>query len=233
MSFRYIVRIGLVLFGLWQPCRAVAQDDGQVSLGDLARSLRKNKPAPTQTVIDNDNFSKVMDQAETQRLNGRPVFLVDETGKQFQVKSPDGTCSLSFSANATALLVSPYVPQDLPQSELAKLDGPASIEDGILQISVYNGTNWNLKEITIGLTIPRAANAVQRFGNAKVIPASDVTHAEKLSDSTVLYHLRGSAAPLSSAVFQQNLGAKLGPDQEWHWAIVQAQGIPPQTAGQK
>lgn len=233
MRFRYFIRVGLVLLGLWQPCLAVAQDEGQVSLGDLARSLRKSKPAPSETVIDNDNLSKVMQDAEAQRLNGRPVFLVDETGKQFQVKSPDGTCSLSFSANATALLSSPYVPQDLPESELAKLDGPATIDNGTLQVSVYNGTGWNLKEITVGLTIVRrATESAAYYGSAKLVPASDINavQTEKRSDLTVLYHLKGTAAPFATAVFQQNLGAKPASDQEWHWAIIQAQGIPPQPS---
>ena len=63
--------------------------------------------------------------------------------------SPDGTCSLSFNANATALLTSPYVAQDLPQGELAKLDGPAKIGD-TLEVSVYNASSWSLREITVG-----------------------------------------------------------------------------------
>src|SRR5207245_3719965 len=40
-------------------------------------------------------------------------------------------------------------------TESCKLDGPASIEGDTLQLSVYNGTAWNVKEITVGLTILR------------------------------------------------------------------------------
>ena len=65
------------------------------------------------------------------------------------------TCDLSFSASATALLSDPYAPQELPEAELAKLDGPATISGDTLQLSVHNGTNWNIKEITVGLTILR------------------------------------------------------------------------------
>jgi hypothetical protein len=56
---------------------------------------------------------------------------------------------------------------------------------------------------------------------------------EKHPDSTVLYHLNGSAAPSSTTVFHENLGVAPGQDQEWHWAIVQAKGVPsskPETA---
>ena len=59
-------------------CAAAQSDDNSVPLGDVARALRKdkekekeNKSEPaTGTVIDNDNLSKVMDQAESQRLKG-------------------------------------------------------------------------------------------------------------------------------------------------------------------
>jgi hypothetical protein len=44
---------------------------------------------------------------------------------------------------------------------------------------------------------------------------------------TVLYHLKGSAGPFSTALFKQAIGISLSSDQEWHWAIVQARGIPP------
>jgi hypothetical protein len=220
----------LVLLGLLLPLFAVAQSEEDPSLGDLARSLRKSKAAPVKPVIDNDNLSEVVEDAEAQRLKGLPVFSIDEAGKNFEMKSPDGTCSLSFDANATALITAPYVPQDLPQSELMKLDGPATIEDGTLQVSVYNGTAWDLKEVTIGLTIVRSADAtVGYYGPAKLLPTAEVTATpdEKRSDVTLLYHLKGAAAPFATTIFQEALGADLAPDQEWHWAIVQAQGIPP------
>ena len=57
--------------------------------------------------------------------------------------------------SATSLLSDPYAPQDLPEGELAKLDGPATISGDTLQVSVHNGTSWNIKEITVGLTILR------------------------------------------------------------------------------
>jgi hypothetical protein len=230
-----------IFLGLTLPLRLMAQsDDPDVSLGDLARSLRKSKAPPEHAeidhavtdhgVIDNDNLTQVMNQVEAQRLNGRMQFSFDGLGKNFQVSSPDVTCSLSFNAQATALLSDPYVPQDLPAGELAKLEGPATIDGDRLQISVFNGTGWNLKEITVGLTILRSQDTkTAYFGSAKLIPAAAESGvpAEKHSDITVLYHLKGAAAPLTTTVFRETLGTALSSDQDWHWAIVEAKGIPP------
>jgi hypothetical protein len=212
----------------------VQSDQTGPSLGDLARSLRKSKAPPAHTVIDNDNLSRVMDEVESQRLSGKLRFSFNGAGKSFQVSSPDVTCSLSFNAQSTSLLSDPYVPQDLPDSELAKLDGPATINGDTLQVSVYNGTAWNLKEITVGLTILRRLQTnTSYYGSAKLLPAmaETATPAEKHSDLTVLYHLKGSAPPLTTTDFREKLGAVLGSEQEWHWAIVQAKGIPPKAAG--
>jgi len=226
----------IAVLGLALPLGAHAQsDDAPVPLGDLARSLRKSKaPEPAApAVIDNDNLTQVMKEVETKRLDGSPLFSIDSAGKDFKMSSPDGTCSLSFNANSTALLSVPYVSQDMPASEIAKLDGPATVDGSSLQVAVYNGSAWNVKEITVGLTIvhhddPEAA----QFGPAKLVQASTgitdpVAPAEKHSDVTVLYHLKGSAAPSATIVFRSALDATLGPDQDWHWAIVQAKGVPP------
>ena len=227
----------IVILGLALPLGAYAQsDEVSVPLGDLARSLRKNKaPEPAApTIIDNDNLTQVMQQVETKRLDGAPVFSIDSAGRDFKVSSPDGTCSLTFNANSTALLSVPYVAQDLPESEIAKLDGPATIDGNSLQVSVYNGSVWNVKEITVGLTIVRHDDtAAAEFGPAKLMQTSTgiggpaATSAEKHSDLTVLYHLKGSAVPSATIVFRSALEAPPGPDQDWHWAIVSAKGIPP------
>lgn len=225
--------LGFLLLGfLLTPVAAVAQSDSDMPLGDLARLVRKKKAPAADTIIDNDNLSKVMDDVQTNRLKGQPVFSIDNAGKNFHITSPDGTCSLSFDANATALISNPYVPEDLPQSELMKLDGPATIDGNTLQLSMYNGTKWNVKGITVGVTIVRRqATAASNFGSAKLIPASDESSsaAEKRSDLTLLYHLKGSAAPFTTTVFREALGVQLDPDQEWHWAIIQAVGILPKA----
>jgi len=50
----------------------------------------------------------------------------------------------------------------------------------------------------------------------------------KRPDTAVLYRMRAAAAPFGVTVFAAPLNVEIGPDQEWHWAIVQAKGYPPQ-----
>jgi hypothetical protein len=217
------------------PACAIAQSDGEVSLGDLARSLRQNK-APKEpdepAVIDNDNLTQVIDDVEHFRLGARPVFTFEGGATHFQMSSPDGTCSLSFNANNTALLSNPYVSQDLPPGELAKLDGPANIHGDTLEVSMYNASSWNVRELTVGLTLVRRDDtSADNYGAAKLLPAAsdDAIPADKRSDMTVLLHLKGSAAPFATTVFREKLDETVDDGQEWHWAIVDAKGIPPAT----
>jgi hypothetical protein len=42
-----------------------------------------------------------------------------------------------------------------------------------------------------------------------------------------LLRVKGSAAPTATALFRTQLNFALFPDQEWHWAIVRAKGVPP------
>jgi hypothetical protein len=230
----FLVFMGLVSLGLLLPVCA-AQSEDEVSLGDLARSLRQSKepkePAAP-SIIDNDNLTQVIDDVEHFRLGTRPTFTFEGGATHFQMSSPDGTCSLSFNANSTALLSSPYVSQDLPQSELAKLDGPANIHGDTLEVSMYNASSWSVREITVGLTIVRHDDTTaDDYGAAKLLPAAseDSTPADKRSDVAVLLHLKGSAAPFATTVFREKLDENLDDGQEWHWAIVEAKGIPPAT----
>ncbi len=221
------------------PVFLAAQEDGDTPLGDVARSFRKKNPS-TQDVIDNDNLSKVMDQVESHRLSAASLrYSVDPGGKSFQVSAPDVTCSLAFSANTKALLASQYVQLDLPAGELLKLDGPATIDGDALQVSVFNGTDWHVSEVAVALTLLKRTDvhdAVSDYGTAKLIPAvagdtsqTPESRSEKRSDVTVLYRMRAAAAPSATTVFRAPLNVEIGPDQEWHWAIVQARGYPPQS----
>ena len=238
--------ITLLLVGLVSPVSLAAQSyNNNTPLGDIARALRRDKkekevPPSAQTVIDNDNLTQIMEQAEKSRLKGMVGFIFDGIGKDVRVSSPDVTCNLSFNANSASLVSNPFSPQDLPRAELAKLDGPATITGDALQVTVYNGTGWQLNEITVGLTIPRPpdTSAASSYGPAKLLPAAALSGGpeekrpeEKRPDLTVLYHIKGSAAPFSAAVFHQELNARVEPGQEWHWSIVQAQGIPPTETG--
>lgn len=207
-----------------------AQDD-DLPLGDVARAARKSKPADApddtqQKIIDNDNLSVMMDKAEAERLNGKPVFSIDPSGTAFTMTSPDGTCSLSFDAKATALISTPYLASDLPQDELLKLEGPATIHDDVLEVSLHNGTGWELKEIVVGITELRNQPGAELYP-AKLIPAAESETAEKLPDSTLLYHLKATAGPDSTAVFRVNLLGDFSDVKDWHWALVSARGIPP------
>jgi len=226
---------GIILLAL--PSCVHAQNDGDAPLGDVARSFRKRVP-PSESVIDNDNLSKVVDDAESRRATGSlPVFSLDPGRKGFQVSSPDVTCSLSFSAKTTSLLSDPALLDELPRSELAKLEGPATIDGDSLQVSMHNGTAWELREVVIGLTIVKRTEpgeTTSSYGQARMFPAAagdgpQQDSSQKLPDVTLLLRVKGSAAPSTTAIFRTPLNFALFPDQEWHWAIVKAKGIPPPT----
>jgi len=223
----------LILAALASSTMTAAQDNNDTPLGDIARSLRKEKQKPVEhpVVIDNDNLNKVMDQVEARHVKGEVKFLLDGDGKGVQVSSPDVTCNLSFSADGPTPGSDPSTSAlDLPTSEIPKLDGPATISGDTLQVAVYNGTEWKIKEITVGLTILRPSDAsAENYSGAQLRPAAagNDEPAPKRSDVTVLYHLRGLATPFTTSLFRQSLGVMLGAGQEWHWAIVQARGIPP------
>jgi hypothetical protein len=209
---------------------ATSQDDA-VSLGDLARVVRRSKaPVAAPLMIDNDNLSNVMDEVESHRMSIKPQAPAASRRQDFSLSSPDGTCSMSFNAN-TASLAPPFVSEDLPPVELAKLEGPATIEGDSLEVSMYNGSGWKLTEITVGLTLVRrpTEDAVY-FGSARLLPAvaeSAEPSDKKSSELTLLFHLKGPVPSLGSNVFHEKLGAPLAPDQEWHWAILEAKGIAP------
>ena len=241
-------------------------------LGDVARNIRRAKVTTkaADVHVDNDNFSKIMENAETRRMQSMQ-YIPPALGLSLSpvtrgaAASPDVSCSLTFSAKGIRLLdsigpapskdaqagkaegekVSPgkaeppraeaAKPEDgqLPASELAKLEGPATVSGDSLQLSIYNGTAWQIQEITIGLTILRHPShpAVTMTGSgtsgteAHVVAATAVQIVAKRSDTLVVYHLKGSALPNSRGTFTQPLGIKLGADQEWHWAILEAKGV--------
>jgi len=228
---------------------AWAQSDGDTPLGDVARNIRKAKVTtkPAEVRIDNDNFSKVMENSEARRMMSAPPELSFGLGPVLPgtpAASPDVSCSLSFSARGirlTDVLGRPpekdkdkdkeqkAADSNVPASELAKLEGPATIIGDSLQLSVYNGTGWQIEEITVGLTILRHSSQGASASNslstgARVLPASSVQIVAKRSDTLIVYHFKGSASPNSRTTFTEPLGITLGPEQEWHWAIIEAKG---------
>jgi len=240
MHFFPPVRLCVLLALAALPLAAQDQTDPNAApLGDVARSMRQ-KPVASQEVIDNDNLGKVMSDAESHRGESSVLkFLMQGESKSFQVSLPDATCSLSFSANAKSLLSSQYSQMDLPANDLLKLAGPAIIEGDALQVTVFNGTDWHVSEVAVALTIVKKAQAREDasfYGSAKLIPAlaqESEVRPEKNPDTTILYRMRAAAAPFATTVFSTPLNTTLGPDEEWHWAIVQAKGYPPQIQAEK
>lgn len=224
----------LVMWAVLLPASLAAQDDpNDRSLGDVARSLRKKNP-PASTVIDDDNFSSAMQQAENRRAGGSALrFLMDKESNNFKVSEPDVTCSLSFSANTKSLLSSQYAQMELPPGDMLKLKGPATIEGDALTVSVFNDTDWHVSEIAVALTVVRknapASDELSAWNNAPpAFDLSQVVRPEKKPDMTVIYRMRAAAGPSARTVFSTPLNLDLSPGDEWHWAIVQAKGYPPQ-----
>jgi hypothetical protein len=236
-----------VLAAMLMCARAVAQDDpSETPLGDVARNLRKKTP-PTKAVIDDDNLPEAMKEAESRQGFGSSLrFLMGGAGKGFQVSAPDVTCSLSFTANVKSLLSSQYAQMELPAADMAKLEGQATIEGDALTVPVFNATDWHVSELAIALTVVRKAGKASPVGGTvsgslgedvtSVAPttpiandALDEVRPEKKPDVTVIYRIRAAAAPGERIVFSAPLASDLAPTDEWHWAIVQAKGYPPQS----
>ena len=219
------VAIVLAIFFLFAALPLPAQDQ-DVSLGQLAREARKMKPTESgPQVIDNDNLVVMMDKAEAERLNGKPVFSIDPSGKTFRMTSPDGTCSLSFDAKMTSLISTPYVASDLPQYELAKLETGAAIHDGVLEVTVHNATAWELKEIVVGVTVLNQSGG--ELGSARLIAAAEIQAEARRPDITTIYHLKATAPADSKVIFKGLVNDDLDQAKDWHWALVAARGVPP------
>lgn len=212
---------------------SVAPDDqNQVPLGDVARNLRKTNPQPQQ-VIDDDNLSQVIAQDERQHKSAPGFRYTMEGGdKDFHVSAPDVTCSLAFTANARSLLSNQYAQMELPPADLPKLHGPATIEGDALTVSLFNGTDWHVSEISVAVTVVQ--KATQASGGPSAAAANQfgtnpeaLVRPEKSPDSTFIFRMRAAASPWATTVFNAPLNGDLVPGQEWHWAIVQARGYPP------
>jgi hypothetical protein len=227
MRLQTVLLIALACAAL--PAARAQSGDESRPLGDVARELRKSKAPPAEApLITNENMEKMRElirQREQQALAANPQVVM----KTAQPQGPQVTCSFAFNAQAPPPATNNApLQQDLPDSELVKLEGPAVISGDTLQLSVYNGTSFHVEEITVGLTIVRREDRASA-GMARVLPASANSGPVpmlKKSDITLLYHLKGSSVPGSTSAFQHGLGMNLREDQEWHWAILQARGVP-------
>jgi hypothetical protein len=256
-KMRLILALPLLLAALL-PIRLAAQGDqnadpnadpNDAPLGDVARTLRKKTP-PSQAVIDDDNLSKVMEQAESRHESGSALtFLMASGSNGFRISAPDVTCSLAFTANVKSLLSNQYAQMELPPGEVLKLEGPATIEGDALIVALLNRTDWHVSEVVVALTVvkknqsrdaslsdPETPIGGTASGEAKLLPLvagnlpqEDEVRPEKKSDVTVIYRMREAAPPSATTVFSAPLNMEVAPDEEWHWAIVQARGYPPQS----
>jgi len=161
--------------------------------------------------------------------------------KGFQLAAPDVTCSLSFTANVKSLLSKQFAEMELTVDNMAKLQGQATIEGDTLTVPVFNGTDWHVSELAVAFTLVRkkgtAGFGVSDFVGASDVNTSDATdtdpleqvRAEKRPDLTLIYRMRTAAPPWERAVFSAPLNVEIAPGAEWHWAIVQAKGYPPES----
>jgi hypothetical protein len=53
--------------------------------------------------------------------------------------------------------------------------------------------------------------------------------ADKKPDTTEIYRMRGVGVPWSVTTFSARLQSELGVGSDWHWAVVQARGYPPES----
>jgi hypothetical protein len=237
----------MVLLAPLGASRATAQDNpDQMPLGDVARSLRKKAP-PAKPVIDDDNLPQVMQQVDSHDdAASRFRFLMSRDSQGFQVSAPDVTCSLAFTANVKSLLSGQYAQMDLPPTEMAKIEGKAVVEGDALTVPVFNGTQWHLSELAVAFTVVKkarkgvvpwnqegasssSADVTPPFAHETGADAFQQVRPEKRPDVAVIYRMRAAVLPWSNAVFSAPLNLELDPTEEWHWAIVQAKGYPPES----
>jgi hypothetical protein len=226
-GIRLVMLAALACFVL--PAALRAQDDpDEIPLGDVARNLRKNS-APAKQVIDDDNLSDVMAHADNRQSASSSLrYVMSGTSKGFQVSAPDVTCSLAFTANVKSLLTAPqYSEMNLPASELASLEGPAVVEGDALTVTLFNATYWHVSEISVAFTIVRKATEASA-GSMGAESAIQQLRPEKKQDTTVIYRMRAAAPPWMRSTFSTPLNAQVEPGDEWHWAVVEAKGYPPQ-----
>jgi hypothetical protein len=229
------MRLAVALLAFLLPACALAQDDpNEVPLGDVARSLRKGTPPPKQ-VIDDDNFSQVMKQVENRKSGSGLRFLMGDEAEQIQPRKPDVTCSLSFSINAKSMVPSQYVQRDMPAIDVDKLAGPATITGDDLTVSIFNGTEWHVSELAVALTVVKKGRPAEELPIEEAPKSTEAqmlmtpeAPPEKKPDTTVIYHMRAPAPPSATTVFSAPLKFNIESGDEWHWAIVEAKGYPPQ-----
>ena len=213
---------------------ALAAHSWPQSLGDLAREVRKSHPAQPVKVYTNEDIPQwsnevVWRSAATAPPQSAPVAVASAdppSASPIRMRSEDVECSFSFRAQSMLPRgkVDSATLSQLPASEVAKLDGTASIWGDTLDVSIHNDTGWSLREVTVRLLLgaragePTAAHSrAAEHGSAIDPPAGDTGR---------LLDLRLSAEPHTATISSEPLAQNLA-GQDWSWEIVQAKGIPP------
>lgn len=213
------------------PAHLLAQGDANdMPLGDVARNLRKK--APSKPVIDDDNLNQVMQEADSKKGFGSSLrFLMAGEMSGFRVSAPDVTCSLSFSSNVKSLLAGQYSEMSLPASDLARLEGHATMESDALSVSVHNGTDWHVSEIAVAVTVVKKgiSSTIAGEEHSSAEEASPESHMDKKPDTAVIYRMRAVGVPWSVTTFSSRLQTEIPAGTEWHWAVVEARGYPPES----
>ena len=222
----------LFLFGVLSaamtPTRLTAQEDTkETPLGDVARNLRKK--ASARPVIDEDNFDEAMQQAQNRRGFGSSMrLLMSGEDSNVRLSAPDVTCSLSFSSNLKSLLSRQYSEMALPTGDLGRLEGHASIDGNALTVSIHNGTDWHVSEIAVAFTTVNSGIGGSGTSSSEGSSSADV-RAERKPDATSIFRMRAVGVPWSVATFRARLENEFNTGSEWHWAIVEAKGYPPES----
>ena len=95
----------------------------------------------------------------------------------------------------------------------------------MLEVTLHNGTDWELKEIVVGVTLlNQSAAALQP---ARLVTATDIQSDAKAPDLTTIYHMKTAAPPDSTKIFRAVVSDDLSQAKDWHWALVAARGVPP------
>ena len=96
--------------------------------------------------------------------------------------------------------------QELPTEEKAKLQGEPQITSyGWMEFHVYNGSAWNVSEVTV------------------LVKVFNADKTERISRS---YRMKGLVTPQSSSKFLADLGFTLNANQTWSYLITSAEGTP-------
>jgi hypothetical protein len=112
--------------------------------------------------------------------------------------------------NADAVNLAAVTLDDLPQEQMALLDGTPTIDWGSLQYEIHNRSPFTLWELTAVLTVRDSFGSVAR---------------------TQTYTLRNSTSsvrcsPGATAIFFARLGFNLRPGETWTAHVLRARGTP-------